>query len=502
VSLATATPRTVDPVLRQQKALEFAGYTLVCLTGLLLLVVARSTAPRPLAIALAVLGVIIASWFVKPLLGLCATVFFALVGDIVTSPWYPFTKGFSAGESIMFVNNRLIFSPLELCLIAGFLALFVRFLIDGPWPFRLGPAGPAVLSFSLFVVVGLIYGGVTGGDRHIALFEVRPFAALLAMYIFTSSICRTFASYRYLLWSVLAAIELHALISLQNILALPAERLKLTESLVDHGAVMRMNLLLIVVIASWALHGNSLRSRITATVLAAPVITVYLIAQRRAAIIALLVALALFGVILLWRQRKTFVKVVPVVLVVFAAYVGAFWNSQGTLGFPAQAVKSVISPDQVTSRNQSSDVYRKFENYDLNFTIRSNKVLGLGLGKAFYRPAQLADLTGFTFNAFIPHNSLLWIWISFGFGGFVALFCLLGRTIMLGAAAIRTARPGSELTVLIAFVLFIVAFSVFSAVDIAWDAGNMVLLGVSVATAASYPRPDPRPLRSDAPSRL
>ncbi len=463
-------------------------YTVIVAVGAGFALIARNTAPRPLAIGLCLMFMTIGAWVVKPIVGLCTTLFFALVGDIVSSTWFPFNKGLSAHESVMFLNKSLIISPLEICLLAGLVALCIRFLLDGVWPFMLGAAGKAVLAFGFFVLVGLFYGAGKGGDSHIALFEFRPFFPFIAVYFLSVAVCRSRAEFRWLLWTVLAAIEVNAFLGLIRVAGLSAADLKLTETIADHGAVLRMNVLFALLIASWLIRGISTTQRVVTTVMSLPVIVVYIVAERRAAIIALVVSLGLFSIVLFWRQRRTFMKIVPAVAVIMVLYVGAFWNSQSGAGFPAQALKSVISPTQVTQRNQSSDIYRTYENYDLNFTIRSNKVLGIGLGQAFYRPAPLAELTGFAYNAYIPHNSILWVWVSFGFGGFVAMFFMLGRTMLLGAAALKTVDRAQDLTVLVTFVLSIVMFVVYASVDIAWDAPGLMLLGTAIAAATNYPR--------------
>ena len=44
------------------------------------------------------------------------TVFFSLLGDGVTMVGYPFNANFSSYQSMLYVANRLTFSPVELCL--------------------------------------------------------------------------------------------------------------------------------------------------------------------------------------------------------------------------------------------------------------------------------------------------------------------------------------------------------------------------------------------------
>ena len=473
-----------EPYARSTRTTAYVSLTLI---GILLAATARETAPKALAIGLALMFVTMAAFFIKPTIGICAVVFFTLIGDDFSAPWYPVVKGFSARESMMFISNKLIVSPLEMCLLAGVAALLVSYLRKGVWPFRLGPVGPALLALEFFVVVAVVYGVATGGDRHIALFQARPFFVFFGVFLLVASICRTRADYRHVLWSALAAALVHSIIALIFVASIKKGVSVLPESLFDHGAIMRMDVLIVVVIASWTFRGNAKRQRLTTTAMLLPVVVVYMISVRRSAIIALCAALILVFIVLFWRQRRTFMKVVPLCALLVAAYTGAFWNSQSSIAFPAQAVKSVISPGQATERNQGSDEYRTIENFDLNYTIRANKVLGLGLGKAFYRPIALPSLGGFLLNGYLPHNSILALWINFGFGGFTAFFCLLGRSLQFGGAKLRSVEPGQDLTVLCAFVAGIVIFVVFSSVDIAFGGENMTMFAMCLAAATNYP---------------
>lgn len=449
---------------------------------------ARATAPKPFALAVMVVTLTLLAWAIKPMVGLCATVFLALVGDSTTSPWYPFVKGLSAKESIMFVNNSLIFSPLELVLVVAPLALFGRYLVRGHWELAVGRMPYAVGAFTGFILFGLAHGFVNGANHQTALFEARPFVAFALIYILVSSVCHELSDYRRLLWTILAAILTHALIAGQYLSQRTPAELKLTEGLLDHGAAMRMDLLIIVVAAAWMFPGISRRLRLTTTLMLIPVGWVYLVAQRRAAVVGLVGALVLLSVILFWHRRQTFYKVIPIAALILTGYVAAFWNSTSTTAFPAQAIKSVISPSSVSDRNQSSDLYRMVENVDLHYTIQTARLQGIGLGNPFYRPFPLPSLvSSFKYALYIPHNSFLWIWMTTGFGGFVALIYLFGRAVSMGAATLRTRTDGTELLVLTAFVLAVVVFAIFCFVDIAWDAGNLSLLGASVAVAANFP---------------
>ena len=474
-------------VERLARGRDRAAIALIGFTGLFFVGLAYVTSPRPLVIGLGLLVLTLAAWILRPFLALCATMFFALIGDQVTSPWWPATKGMSAQESMMYLHNKALLSPIELCLVAGFVGLVVAYLRTGSWPTRRGRADVAVMIFGGFVVFGVAYGVLTGGSTYFALFQVRPFLNLFALYVLTGAAARSLDQYRKLFWVALVAIEVHALISWDFISGLSKDELATPESIVDHAGVLRMNVLIVAVMASWLFKGISWRQRVLTTAMLPAVLVVYFLAERRSAIVALAVAVLMLLVVTAWRQRSTFRKLAPVLAICTVAYLGAFWNSQGSLGFPAQALKSAIAPDEATTRNQDSDLYRTIENIDLNYTIRASPVLGLGIGKQFYRPVPLPSLSAFGYNEYIPHNSILFLWVAFGFGGFASFFFLVGSVVVLGAAAIRRAPPGRDLVVITTFLLAVVMTVVFAGVDIAWQHEVLVMLGVAIGVISNYP---------------
>ena len=89
----------------------------------------------------------------------------------------------------------------------------------------------------------------------------------------------------------------------------------------------------------------------------------------------------------------------------------------------------MIAPEQLGDADRASDVYRIIENINVHATIRSAPVTGLGFGQPFLRPLSLPDISRFEFNAYLPHNSFLWIWIKTGFIGFAAMLYVMGRAL-------------------------------------------------------------------------
>ena len=255
-----------------------------------------------------------------------------------------------------------------------------------------------------------------------------------------------------------------------------------------------MNAVFIFVLALWLLKRGTRTFRVTVTLLVIPIVIAYLVSERRAAFVALVVGAIILFVVLLWTRPQTFWKVAPVVMVIGVLYTGAFWNSEASIGFPAQAIKSVIAPDQLDAKDQSSDLYREIEKVDILYTINSSKFLGIGFGHEFLRPVALPTITSFNLATYKPHDSILWIWMKAGIGGFVAMLFLFAMTMRKGATVLRGAAGDRQLPVLIAMVSFVAMYAVYCYVDIGWDAQNVVMLALAMALIGTWPRLTADPL--------
>ncbi len=171
-------------------------------------------------------------------------------------------------------------------------------------------------------------------------------------------------------------------------------------------------------------------------------------------------------------------------VVVGGLYTAAFWNSTGSIGFAAQAIKTVIAPGQLSAEDQSSDLYRQIEAYDLWATIRSNELFGVGFGQKFLRPVPLPDISFFVFWEYLPHNTILWIWMKMGVGGFVSMLYLIARTIHSGVRSACRIQSFDLTSVVIASVAYVVMYMVYCYVDIGWDVRSTVFLAMAIAICA------------------
>jgi O-antigen ligase len=503
--MATAAPRSIERVttvttqLEQDQRRWFGMFATLMTFAVAMAGIAYVTAPKPFSVAMLILVLASLASFLRPTIGVYTIVSMTLIGDIVTTTWWPFTKNLSSRESILYWTDSVSINPLEILLFVTTVSWLLQRLVDPTWRLRRGALFTPLMFFLGFVLIGLFRGKFLGsGDTRIALFESRPLLYLPLIYILITNLLTTRRQYRILLLLAFTAIAIQSVFALSYYNSLSDEKREVLESLSEHSATIHMNALFVFFLAILLFKcRKELRWFIAAMI--PTVAWAYFLSQRRAAMIALFVGLALLAIVLFYRRRRMFWFFTPACAVLIIGYLGATWNATGALGLPAQAVKTVLFPDQLAAADRSSDLYRQIESYDLWCTIQQNKVLGVGFGQKFLHPVALPDISFFEFWEYIPHNSVLWIWLKMGFFGFAATLFLFGRALQVGAASVLKVRSPEHVAIVLVGIAYVVMFLVFAYVDIAWDVRSTVFLAVAFALCGDFARmPETRRAPADA----
>lgn len=479
VALGTRTPDR-DRVLLQLA--WWSVYATVLAGALVIAAVARRQVFTPyLGVSLGIVALLLVGWLLGPRPTLYVSLALTAVSDQITVAWFPFVKNLSSRESIAFVADALTVSPLDATIAVGVIVSIVRQYARHRRPIAPSRLTGVTAAFALCVAYGFANGVLRGAPLRIAVIESRPVWYIAALFAICTNELQTSAHVRRAVWALVVGVTVQSILSALYYWRLPSSSRQSLEGLNEHGSALGHNVVLLTLILILTL-GVAMRGRAFAlTVAAAPTLFVYAVSQRRAGFGSLIVALMLVAIVLFWKRRRTFWLIVPAGAALLAAYTLAFWNSGSSIAFAAQAVKSIVAPEQTSAADQSSDLYRMIEAYDLWVTIRSSPLRGLGFGHAFYRPVQLPEITDFELGAYISHNSFLWVWVKLGFVGFAAMFAMLGRALMVAAERIRSARRDSDLLVVTLAAGFVAMYATYTWYDISWDARNTVFLGLMLA---------------------
>lgn len=410
-----------------------------------------------------------------------------MAGDASLLWWYPFPKNLSSSESIMYVNNALSVSPLELFVVLTTVVWLGRMLVRRKIEWRGGPLVLPSVIFVIFVCFGFVWGASRGGSLVIALWEVRGMFMLPFMIILVVNLLERREHIQALVWWITVALMLKSVAALHYVATELKFSLAGTERIAEHALSIQMAVLVVLAAATWVYGGSGWRKLILTPML--PLALFALFAnQRRAAFVALALAMVLLAVLLFLENRRAFWMVVPVVAVMAVVYLAAFWNASGALGMPARAIKSAVLPGAANARDEASNVYRVLENINTMFNIRSAPLTGIGFGSKFYRIVPMPDISFFVFHEYITHNSVMWIWMQMGVGGFFVMLFLMAQTLRLGMR-LAVWYPSPDMRAIAATAtLHIVMHFVYAYVDMSWSSPNMVFIGVSMGVISLLSR--------------
>lgn len=463
--------------------LAFAWLCLMGVTGLIGLSMMRG-GPDPAWIGWLIYILGGAAILLRPWTGLPLTLFFSLAGDGMILVWYPFNKNFSSGESIFYVNNALIFSPLEFYLMLMVLVVAVRCFAQRRLALRGGPLGVPMALFTVMMVVGMGYGIVRGGSLTIGLWECRPMFYLTLLYFLGVNLLEDRRQINVIAWAAVLGNLVQAIAGNYFFLVELKGSLDGYDRIMEHSSSIHLNFLFVLTMGVW-LYRASWPKRLVLPLISAVGALAYLANQRRASFVTLAVALMLMGIALYRQNRRAFWMIAPAAAVIGVVYVAAFWNSSGTLGMPARGIKSVFAPD---GSDAESNIYRVIENINTDFTIHQVPIFGVGFGNKFYTIVALPDISFFEWWEYITHNSVVWVWMKTGVFGFISMIFMVGTTLAVGARAYDRIPDGDYKAIGLALVLYVLMHFVYAYVDMSWDTQSMTFVGVSAAVLGSMER--------------
>lgn len=431
--------------------------------------------PIPVPIGAIVACAILGAIAYQPRYGLYLILLAALVGDAMLLPWYPFVKNFSSPESLLYLHDSLIFSPLEFSLVLVLFFWLGKAAMRRKLSFYTGVLFWPALLFTLFLSFGVVYGLGTGGDPTIALWEVRPIFYLIFMLVLVSNLLEKPEDLSRMIWSSMIALGIEGMVGSFYYFVVLQMNLTGVDRITEHSAAIHMNTLFVLVLAGWIYKASSAKRFLLPLLMPAVLIT-YLATQRRAAFVSLGLALVLMAFMLYRENRRLFWRIVPIAAVLGVIYIGIFWNSNSALGLPAQALKSIVAPEQ-NSSDALSNLYREIENDNVSFTISMAPLTGVGFGNKFYIIRPMPDISFFIWWEYIVHNSIFWIWMKTGAFGFLSMLFLIGFSIMTGVRTVSYVTDGDQKAMLLMATLYLAMHFLYAYVDMSWDNQSMIYVG-------------------------
>jgi hypothetical protein len=438
----------------------------------------------------------IVTTFYNPRYGVYLIIGLALFGDGNLTAWYPFTKNLSSRESLLYVSDAVIISPLETYIVLTVLVWLGRMAVERRTQIYFGPMFWVALLFVSFVTYGLGFGLSRGGNLVIALWEARPIYYLFALLVLTSNLIKLQSQVNTLFWIITVSLFFKGITGVVYVATMLQWDMGKVEAIAEHAMSIHFNIFFILMIAAW-LYRDSLSRRLLMPLMAYPVFYSYFANHRRAGFLSLGIAVLLIILLLYRENRKLFWALTPSGTLAFMAYLAAFWNNEGSIGMIARAVRSVVG--QPTARDTASNVYRDIENLNIMFTISQVSLRGLGFGQRFYIIYQMPDISTFEWWEYITHNSIMWIWMQIGAGGFFAMLLMIAMTMLLGGRLIWTMPYGALRAYALTATLYVLMHFIYAYVDMSWDTRSMLLVGIMMGLLNSLDLIAARSLPASAP---
>ncbi|MBL8939053.1 MAG: hypothetical protein JNM69_31110 [Archangium sp.] len=203
--------------------------------------------------------------------------------------------------------------------------------------------------------------------------------------------------------------------------------------------------------------------------------------DRRIAYVDIALALGFIYLMSPMHRAKRFVTQAMVAMIpVVVLYVAVGWNARSSVFKPVAKLRSIVAPAADTEE-ESSNVERDIENFNLLKSWERDPMLGQGFGHAF---TEFLPSNDFAQSAFghIGHNSVLWLlWIG-GIFGFFGVWLYLGITSFFFARSLRVVTDVTERVGLLVAMAIIITYLLQAFGDMGSQAMQFVFF-VSVAVS-------------------
>ncbi len=432
---------------------------------------------------------VIAAVFVKPRYGLHVAVAAAMLADFhLGDP--SVTDGARLFQSL--AQYGVLISPVELVLLSASLGLGVRLLFDEETDFTPGELMLPLAMFLLTISLGVGIGLARGADMVALRTETRGLYALPAVYLLATHFIRDRQQLWTLLWVFIISVNIMSIESTYRYFTYIRDGYNLNvhpDLAFGHENALFCAAAIVLLIGRLVWSKNIWGEWRSLALIMLPIIAI-LVMRRRAGMVALDAGLILLCVVLLKDNFRQFLIAVPIAALGAGALLALTWNQPGGSGQFARSFQTVTDTGTQTSRDESSDDYRENEGTNVRLNIQSQPITGLGFGKPYAHYIPVADLRGFwPMWQYIPHNSVMWIWMKGGVLAFIAMLALLGTAMFRSMQLMQVMKNDSMKPVAFGLCAMIMMFTMFAYVDLGFASGRaLIFFGMALGCIGGLAR--------------
>lgn len=336
------------------------------------------------------------------------------------------------------VTHGMILFPVEIFILLALLIWVLKLGLDRSYRVPKSPLTTCFKAFWVFLLLAIAIGLIHGAQLKYNLWEARPWIYVTVGFVLAAALLQTRKALDAVLWAFVIGTGLKGVEGTHIFFAYARAMNPRPEEILGHEEAFFMGIFITITALLW-LYGHRGALRRTAMAFLPFVVIADMANARRTAWLVLALSLA-FMLIIGYRtlpHRRRFIRRGVLALALgCAVYLPAYWHHDGTLAEPAQAVRSAVEPNS-SARDQSSDLYRLEEDWNLITNIKSHGLEGAGFGIPI-EYSGIANISNIDpLIAYIPHNGLLWIWLRMGLQGEAAFWCLIAVAVI---RACRLAR--------------------------------------------------------------
>ncbi len=401
--------------------------------------------------------------------------------------YVPFWWNFSTAGQVYAGTNlfkALPVSPGEFLMMLTFLVWIVKSVVMREFSIKGGVFFGAIAAYTLMVLFGFINGVAHSNNMTMGLYEVRGQAYFFAIYVMTTNIFTSKEQLKPLLWLILGCTFLQGVFAAITYFAMNGTVTE--EGFMSHDESTYLSLLIFTCVLSLVIP-ISKKYTICSFIALIPAVIAILGNQRRAGIAAVIIAFIpiLPLLYLITKQHRKKIMQIGIVIGIGASiYMPLAWNSEATWALGARAIRSQTEPN---ARDNASNVYRDTEAFDVKFTRDQSPIWGVGYGSPFLQPLPLPAVST-EFVYYMPHNSLLWVWMRIGHIGFFLFYMMVATILVKGLQHIKLVRDSYLLMMGILTIVTMLMVITTGKYDLALiNCRMMSLLAVLVGVLAILP---------------
>lgn len=371
--------------------------------------------------------------------------------------------------------------------------------------------GPVLLLALLGVVLMEAWGLARGGSFKDSLWQLRQMLFLpLLGYLFHATL-RGPADHRTLGGILIGAALVKVAFGLYVYLAIFRPLNEKPHYVTMHSDSMIYTAAVVMCLARWNERRDAMGWLLVLGVLPLLAVGMYVNNRRLVYVEIFLVLATLYFLVPRNAVKRALTRVMLLTLPLIPLYLAVGWSSSASVFKPVQTVRSIVSSDA-----DRSTATREIENFNLYWTLKSNPVLGTGLGHEYVELSRADDISGiFPQYRFIPHNSLLGLWAFGGWVGFSAVWAPLLVAVFLAVRSYRFAQRPVDRTAALTVIAVVYSFAVQAYGDMGLQSWiGVFLVAASLAVAgklavavgawpqrlAPAPAPPLRPRRQELPA--